>query len=236
LIHAESDSLAAIIVAAGSGERFGADKVFADLEGRAVLAWSLDAMEQSPDVSTIILVVSESKISAGQSLVHAGGFAKVSAICAGGDRRQDSVLIGLLAVRRPRWVAIHDGARPFVDPEMISRGLAMARKVGAAIAAVPVKDTVKMVGQSRLIQGTPPRANLWAAQTPQIFQTEQLRAAYRSLAGADVTDDAELLERAGRPVAVYEGAFTNIKITSPEDMTFARALARERLANAGASA
>ena len=112
----------------------------------------------------------------------------------------------------------------------------MARKVGAAIAAVPVTDTVKMVGLSRLIQGTPPRANLWRAQTPQIFQTEQLLAAYASLDGADVTDDAELLERAGRPVAVFEGAFTNIKITSPEDMTIASAVARERLANAGASA
>jgi 2-C-methyl-D-erythritol 4-phosphate cytidylyltransferase len=228
--------MAAIIVAAGSGERFGGDKVFIRLEGRPVLAWSLDAMEQSRDVSTVVLVLNESQIAAGESLVRTGGYTKVSAVCAGGDRRQDSVYNGLRAIGGARWVAIHDGARPFVDPEMIGRGLAMARKVGAAIAAVPVTDTVKIVGMSRLIQGTPQRANLWRAQTPQIFQTEQLLAAYASLDGADVTDDAELLERAGRPVAVFEGAFTNIKITSPEDMTIANALARERLANAGASA
>jgi 2-C-methyl-D-erythritol 4-phosphate cytidylyltransferase len=188
-------------------------------------------MEQTVEISQVILVLGEDHIAAGRRLVQQAGFTKVTTVCPGGARRQDSVLNGLRAVDEATWVAIHDGARPFVDAQMIRRGLIAAREAGAAIAAVPVKDTVKVVDGSRLIQCTPARSLLWAAQTPQIFQTQELMDAYDALDGADVTDDAELLERAGRPVTVFDGAYTNLKITTPDDLILARALAREARIN-----
>jgi 2-C-methyl-D-erythritol 4-phosphate cytidylyltransferase len=222
------DTLAAIVLAAGSGRRFGGDKLFVALGGRPVLTWSLAAMEQSADVSFVVLVLSEHLLEAGKRLVRTSGFTKVRTICAGGARRQDSVFNGLQAAACARWVLIHDGARPFVDPAMIRRGFAAACQFGAAIAAIPVKDTVKIVAPLGMIESTPQRSLLWAAQTPQIFQTQQLLEAYASQGGVEVTDDAALLERAGRPVGIFEGSYRNLKITTVEDLTIARALARAK--------
>jgi 2-C-methyl-D-erythritol 4-phosphate cytidylyltransferase len=222
----DGNILAAIVLAAGSGRRFGGDKLFIALGGRPVLTWSLTAFEQADEVSFVVVVLSEKMRAAGERLVRRGGFAKVRAICPGGARRQDSVLNGVRAATGADWVAIHDAARPFVDPAMIRRGFAAARQLGAAIAAVPMKDTVKVVDEGRRIQDTPDRSRLWSAQTPQIFQTSQLLDAYAALDGADATDDASLLERAGSPVGVFDGSYRNVKITTAEDLVVARALAR----------
>ena len=227
------DHLAAIVLAGGSGSRFGANKLVASLEGRPVLAWSLAAMEASELVSFVVLVASPSFLEASDRLVRSGGFLKVRAICSGGSRRQDSVFNGLRAAASATWVLIHDGARPFVDPAMIQRGVAAAARYGAAIAAVRVNDTIKVVSPNGIITATPDRAVLWAAQTPQIFQTHQLLGAYEANDGLDVTDDAALLERSGYPVGIFEGSYSNVKITTIEDLTLAQALARERVLRFG---
>jgi 2-C-methyl-D-erythritol 4-phosphate cytidylyltransferase len=128
-------------------------------------------------------------------------------------------------------VLIHDGVRPFVDSSLIAAGLEAARQYGAAVAAVPVKDTIKVVNADRLVRNTPQRDLLWAAQTPQVFRIDVIQAAYRDAFG-DVTDDAMLLERLGQPVKVYQGSYDNIKITTPEDLEMAECILRRRSAEA----
>jgi len=221
-------TMAAVVVAAGESRRFGGDKLFARLGGRAVLFWSLAALERSPRVSRVVLVLSDTNLKRGRRLVARYGLQKVQAVCRGGSRRQDSVWSGLQEVAGWEWVAVHDGARPFLTPDLLERGFDVARTIGAAVAAVPVKDTVKVVDGAKLIQSTPRRANLWAAQTPQIFRYEQIVDAYRRCGSEDATDDAELLERSGQPCAVFLGSYENLKITTTEDLTMARLIARQR--------
>jgi 2-C-methyl-D-erythritol 4-phosphate cytidylyltransferase len=221
--------MVAIVVAAGSGSRFGGEKLFSPLAGRPVLGWSLDAFERAPSVDWVVVVLREDNLRRGQALIRRLGYQKVAATCVGGARRQDSVMCGLRHAPTARWVAVQDGARPFITVDLIERGAAVAHQIGAAVAAVPVKDTLKLVASSHLIERSPRRANLWAAQTPQIFQRDQLIAAAQSNAGADATDDAELLERAGMPVGVYLGSYENLKITTPDDLILARLMARQRL-------
>lgn len=222
------ETLAAIVVAAGEGTRFGGDKLFAPLGGRPVLAWSLDAFERSGLVSAVVLVLSERNLERGRRLVRRRGFEKVRFLTVGGPRRQDSVWKGLQQVAGWEYVAIHDGARPFVTPEMLLRGFEVARQVGGAVAAVPVKDTIKVVQSARLIEETPARANLWAAQTPQIFRYDRLVDAYRVVPDVEVTDDSQLYELAGFPCAVFMGSYDNLKITTPDDLIWARGIARQR--------
>jgi 2-C-methyl-D-erythritol 4-phosphate cytidylyltransferase len=222
------DALAAIVVAAGESRRFGGDKLFCRLDNRAVLSWSLDVLDASPLVSLIVLVLNQANLEQGRRLVARRGYRKVRAICLGGARRQDSVWNGLQQAAGWNWVAIQDGARPFLTPDLLDRGLDVAREIGGAVAAVPVKDTIKVVEEANLIERTPSRAHLWAAQTPQIFRYDRLAEAYRLCNGVDVTDDAELMERAGLPVAVYMGSYDNLKITTAEDLALASLIARRR--------
>ena len=133
---------------------------------------------------------------------------------------------GLTAAAGCEWAVIHDGARPFVTPALIRNGLEAARASGAAIAAVPATDTIKVVHDG-VIVGTPDRGTLWAAQTPQVFRTSLVRAAHEQIAG-DVTDDAAMVEALGVEVRVYPGAYGNIKITFPEDLEIARTLVQMR--------
>ncbi|HLH73890.1 MAG TPA: 2-C-methyl-D-erythritol 4-phosphate cytidylyltransferase [Chloroflexota bacterium] len=226
-----ADSLVAVVVAAGQSRRFGTDKLFCQLGGKPVLAWSLDAFEQSPAVCRIVLVLGPNNLERGRRLVQRRQYAKIQAICPGGQRRQDSVRNGLREAAGAVWVAIHDAARPFLSSDILERGFTLARQVGAALAAVPVKDTIKIVqtgNPAHFVERTPPRRDLWAAQTPQIFRYEQLLDAYRKHGDVDVTDDAEVFERAGLPVAIFEGSDLNFKITTPGDLVLARAVARER--------
>jgi 2-C-methyl-D-erythritol 4-phosphate cytidylyltransferase len=221
------DTSAVVIVAAGASRRMGRDKLWIPLAGRITLARTIDAFEQSPDIDTIILVVSAERLSETRVLCEQEGWDKVGAIVTGGTRRQDSVCKGLdaIATIHPtcRWVMIHDGARPFVTSSMIESGLQAVREHQAAIAAVPVKDTIKQV-QNNIIQDTPDRASLWAVQTPQVFSFDLIHQAHHSpLAQEDATDDAILLERLGHRVAIFPGSYTNIKITTQEDLLFAEA-------------
>jgi len=217
-------NIGAIIAAGGSSRRMGGfDKLFAPLGGRPVLARVLDAFQACGRVDRIVVVVSQDNLPKAQEMVAGNNWAKVSDVIVGGERRQDSVANGLAKLTGCEWVVIHDGARPLVTPGLIERGLEAVKESGAAIAALPVKDTIKLADSGGFVLGTPPRANLWQAQTPQIFRYDILAKAYRNLS-EDVTDDAALVEKAGYKVKLYAGDERNIKITTPTDLAVAEAL------------
>ena len=214
-----------VVVAAGRSSRMeGVDKQVTLLGGEAVISHSLRVFEEFADVGSIVLVMSADNLEAGKAAVEAGGFSKVVDVVAGGERRQDSVKIGLDLIAAhtdgtPEFIAIHDGARPFIDAEMITRGLVTAQKIGAAIAAVPVKDTIK-TAPHRVVTDTPDRSVMWAIQTPQIFRFDVLKTAHE-MTNEDVTDDASMVELVGGMVAVFTGSNDNIKLTTPEDIELA---------------
>jgi 2-C-methyl-D-erythritol 4-phosphate cytidylyltransferase len=211
----------AVIVAAGSGQRMGGvDKAFLNLGGQPIIAWSLSTFQRCALIQQIVLVLNERNIAAGQKLVQENSWYKVAGICQGGKRRQDSVKAGLGKLGDCDWIIIHDGARPFVNDDLIQNGLDAAMETGAALAAVPAKDTVKLAWADRMVIGTLPREHVWLAQTPQVFRADIIRKAYEK-AGEDVTDDAALVERLGHKVKVYMGSYLNFKITTPEDLTLA---------------
>jgi 2-C-methyl-D-erythritol 4-phosphate cytidylyltransferase len=215
-------NVSAIIVAAGESQRMkGIDKVLAPLAGRPALSYVLSAFDKCKSVDRIVLVVNEKSLEACKRLV--AGLSKPVDICLGGGRRQDSVAAGLKQLKDCDWVIIHDGARPLVTKELIKAGLKAAKETGAAVAAVPVTDTIKVAGEDRIVVETPPRQNLWAVQTPQVFRFDIITGAYRQAKG-DATDDAALVERAGFKVKLYPGAYDNIKITTPQDRLVAEAL------------
>ena len=224
-----SRSLGVIIVAAGSSTRMGGgDKQFADLNGAPVLGYSLKLFARSKHVAGIALILSAENLERGRNLVSDLGLDNLVICTQGGDRRQDSARVGLRTLMSSaaatEFVAVHDGARPFVDETMIERGLAAARVIGAAAAGVPVKDTIKACGPNRVVTNTLDRRGLWAVQTPQIFRADVLSAAYETVT-ADVTDDAAMVELGGGLVAIFDGHPENIKITTPDDLLFARLIA-----------
>jgi 2-C-methyl-D-erythritol 4-phosphate cytidylyltransferase len=217
--------LGAIIVAAGKSERMGSvDKIFAPLAGKTLLEWSVDTCQKCQLVQQIIIVLDKDKLRTGQELTEKKDWSKVAAICAGGHRRQDSVKEGLGRLSNCNWVMVHDGARPFLTSDLIQRGIETAiENKGAAIAAIPVKDTIKIANDLRTVVETLPRNLLWAAQTPQIFSFELLTKAYETLA-CEVPDDASAIEQLGHNVKIYFGSYSNIKINTPEDLLSAEVL------------
>jgi len=218
----------AIIVAAGESRRMGGvDKVMALLGGKAILAWVIDAFQRCSSIDHIIVVVNEQNLEPCRQLVAGQGWSKVSDVCLGGRRRQDSVAAGLGRLGQCDWMVIHDGARPLITVDLIERGLEAAGETGAAVAAVPVTDTIKVVGDDRLVQETLPRHSLWAVQTPQVFRFDIITEAYRQ-AEAEVTDDASLVEMLGYKVKLYLGTYDNIKVTTPDDLALAEWLLYHR--------
>jgi 2-C-methyl-D-erythritol 4-phosphate cytidylyltransferase len=212
----------AIVVAAGASRRMnGMDKIMAPLGGKPLLEWSVQALQQCPQVDKIVLVNSQDNLEPVQCLVADHHWSKVVKVCLGGARRQDSVAAGLRTLEGCEWVVIHDGARPFLTRELILKGLEAARESGAAVAAVPVTDTIKLAGNDNMVIETPPRSYLWAVQTPQVFRLSILKEAYRQAVG-DVTDDATLVEQIGYKIRLYQGSYDNIKITTPRDLEIAR--------------
>lgn len=216
----QQQKVGAVIVAAGSSQRMGGvDKVLAPLGGEPLLARVVDVFQRCDAIDQIVVVLNQPNLEFGQRLVAERGWSKVT-LTLGGERRQDSVLAGLNRLNSCHWVVIHDAARPLVTAELIERGLEAATETGAAIAAVPVTDTIKVAGDDQFVQGTPPRQNLWAAQTPQVFRFDIITEAYRQVKD-EVTDDARLVERLGYRVKLYMGAYDNIKVTTPEDLILA---------------
>lgn len=225
----------ALIPAAGMGKRMGAgyNKQYLALDGMPIVAHTVRVFQEADCIDAIYLVSPEQEIPFCRSeVVERYGFTKVRAIVPGGAERQHSVHNGLLAmegIAADDLVLIHDGVRPFVTAAMLEESAAAARASGAAIVAVPVKDTVKVVREG-VIAETPARELLWLAQTPQSFRYGLIRAAHDEAAadGFLGTDDASLLERQGKPVQVVRGDYTNIKITTPEDMVLAEAFLKEK--------
>ncbi|MFH1650937.1 MAG: 2-C-methyl-D-erythritol 4-phosphate cytidylyltransferase [Chloroflexota bacterium] len=226
-MSSKAEKVGAVIVAAGESQRMGGiDKMLAKLGGEPVLLRATRPFQESPRVHQIVVVVSGGKEEKCRSLITGREWSKVTDICLGGERRQDSVAAGLQRLDGCDWIIIHDGARPLVTGEMIARGLDAARETGAAIAAVPVKDTIKMADPTGAVIGTPPRRSLWAVQTPQVFRADIISEAHRQQ--TDVTDDAALVEKLGHKVKIYPGAEENIKITTPADLALAEVLWRRR--------
>jgi 2-C-methyl-D-erythritol 4-phosphate cytidylyltransferase len=205
----------------------GVNKIFAAVAGKPVLWQVLQIFQGCSVVDQAVVVLNEASVERGLRLVEEGKFSKVVAVCAGGQRRQDSVAEGLKRLDGCSWVVIHDGARPCLTVDLIEQGLREARLTGAAIAAVPLKETVKVVDSEGVITSTPRREILWAAQTPQIFRFDLITEAHRMVNG-EVTDDASLVEALGHKVKVYMGSYDNIKVTTPEDLALAETILRMR--------
>lgn len=220
----------ALIPAAGMGKRMGAgiNKQYLLVAGIPIVAHTIAVFDSSPLVDEIYVISPLDEIPYCRSeVVDAHGFAKVRAIVPGGAERQHSVLNGLRAVVSPAdddVVLIHDGVRPFVTKEIIERAIETARQTDGALVAVPVKDTIKVIVDGT-IRETPPRENLWQAQTPQAFRYGVIRDAHERAAtdGFLGTDDTSLVERLGKEVKVVMGDYRNIKITTPEDLILAEA-------------
>ncbi|HWQ62067.1 MAG TPA: 2-C-methyl-D-erythritol 4-phosphate cytidylyltransferase [Negativicutes bacterium] len=219
----------AIIAAAGSGRRMGREinKVFLPLAGQAVLARSVAAVAACPEVDSLIIVVAPGEEARAAEVLAPLALSLPWQVVAGGRERQHSVANALAAVPADAdFILIHDGARPLVDAAAIDAAIDAAREHGAAGVAVPVKDTIKTVDDAGCIAATPDRNTLWAIQTPQVFAAPLLHRAYAAAAqgGVLATDDAALVERLGHKVRIVPGSYRNLKITTPEDLTVARAL------------
>jgi 2-C-methyl-D-erythritol 4-phosphate cytidylyltransferase len=222
----KGNKLGVVVVAAGTSKRMvGTNKLFAPLKGKTLLAWSVDTCQRCNLVQQIVLVLNDEDLARGQKLKKERGWSKVT-LCQGGARRQDSVREGLKQIRDCDLVMVHDGARPFLTPDLIEDGLKIVGETGATVAAVPVKDTIKLAADGKLVGETLQRERLWAAQTPQIFSFDVITKAYENLA-AEITDDAAAVERLGHEVQLYMGDYKNIKVTTAEDLALARIIAGE---------
>ena len=227
------DELIVIVPAAGAGKRLrlGINKAFAMLNGAPLLVHCLHMLEATGLVKRAVVVLAPQEVAEGRELL--AGYQKdyfqtlPFCVVAGGKERQDSVANALATVEETDcYIAVHDGARPFAGRAVFERTLAAAKVHGAAIAAVPVKDTIKVVGTDGIVTATPKRSTLVAVQTPQIFAAALLKQAYAQLAAQPtaVTDDASVVELMGHKVATALGRYENIKITTPEDLLFAENL------------
>lgn len=217
----------AIIVSAGKGQRFmeGKKKQFCLLADKPILAHTLDQFETCPLVRSTLLVVSEEDMDYTlKEIVEKYKYRKIAQIVPGGKRRQDSVKNGMDALAKVvDIVMIHDGVRPFVTRAMIEDSIHSAERFGAVVVAMPVKDTIKMSNPDGTVLKTLDRESLWQTQTPQTFQAKVIREAYTKATEDDFvgTDDASLVERLGVKVHILPGSYTNIKITTPEDLILA---------------
>lgn len=220
---------AAVVVAAGRGERFGlAAKALVPLAGKPMLAWTLDALDAATSVREVVVVAGAHTHAQIVELLAAGSWAKPAVVVAGGPRRQDSVAVGVHATSAAvEVVLIHDAARPLATAAQFDACAAHAAVTGAAIVAAPVCDTLKRV-EDGLVAATVSREGLWAAQTPQGFRRAALLDVLRAMPDQTVTDEAALFEALDRPVAIVPGDRANLKVTFSEDRSLAEALLLHR--------
>ncbi len=229
----------AIIVSAGKGQRFmeGKKKQFFPLGGKPILAHTLDQFDPCPLIRSILLVVAEEdRDYCLTEVIEKFHYKKISRIIPGGKQRQDSVRNGLEALSEDtEIIAIHDGVRPFVTKEMIEDTIRAAIRYGGAILAMPVKDTIKMVHSDGTVLKTLDRESLYQAQTPQAFQVALIKEAYHKAMkeGFVGTDDASLVERLGKRIHILPGSYTNIKITTLEDLMLANIILKMRAKTKG---
>ena len=213
-----------VVPAGGRGVRMGRKKQDIRVGTRPVLRWTLDVLEASPEVEGVVVAVPAEDVPRWRRRLRA--CRKVQAVVAGGPERQASVARGLAEVPvTVPWILVHDGVRPCITPALVHQVIEAARLHGAALAALPVAETLKH-GVAGWVKATVPRDDLWAIQTPQGFRAELLREAHRRAAvdGVLGTDDGALVERLGAPVRLVPGLPGNVKITRPEDLPLARRL------------
>lgn len=221
----------AVIVCAGNSTRMGGvNKILLPLGERKVIGVTMQAFQKCDSITEIIIVAREDDIPAIQEEAKAAGISKLSACTTGGATRQESVINGIRKIsKEAELIAVHDGARPLVKPEHIEKVIKDASVFGGATLGVPVKDTIKTV-DGGLIVDTPPRSSLYITQTPQIFKRnlyfEGIDFALEH--SLDFTDDCQLVEAIGGKVAMTVGDYTNIKITTPEDIAIAEVLLKQR--------
>lgn len=225
-----SNSVVAVVPAAGQGARMGSHtpKQYLTLGEVPILVYCLKVLQHVAEIDSIILSVPESdRDFCRQDIVLAHHLTKVSQVVAGGRRRQDSVRHGVAGFTTSTGIVlVHDGVRPFIDERMVRDVIHAAKQTGAAVAAMPLHDTVKRVGADHLIRETLNREELWQIQTPQAFRYDWLVEGHRLAQeqGWEVTDDAAIIEKLGYPVSVVEGSCFNIKITRPEDLVLGEAI------------
>lgn len=223
---------AALVAAAGSSSRMGGiNKLLEPLDGTPVLARTLTALQQSEQVDEIIVATREEDLVEISRLCHTYGITKCTKVVRGGESRAHSVLLAALeASPEMELLAVQDGARPLVTPELIGRVITAAARCGAAAPAVPVKDTVKAVREDGAVERTLDRDALRAVQTPQVFEADLLKAALQAAleGNVPVTDDCSAVERLGKIVFLVEGDEENLKITTPADLILAEALLQAR--------
>lgn len=239
----EREKIAAIVLAGGKGKRMGSDipKQYLSVDGHPVLYYSLRAFEESPLVDEIVLVVGKGETdSCMEHMVKPWNIGKVRHVVEGGKERYHSVHEGLKAIRAADYVLIHDGARPLVTDRIIRDSVEGAREFGTCVAAMPVKDTIKVADAEGFSAETPDRSSLWLMQTPQSFSYPLIRRAYDMLARLEaeggqvweqlhITDDAMVAETFLKiRVKLISGDYANIKITTPEDLIVAEALLKSR--------
>ena len=203
-------------------------KPYLELLDKPILTHTIGVFDRSTVVDAILVIVGETDVDACRSVViEPYDFQKVAGLVTGGKTRQDSVFNGLKALPHDTdFVVVHDGVRPFVTDEMIFTCLEAAADWGAAVAAVPVKDTIKVTDRNEFVVDTPDRSQLWAVQTPQVFRTDLLIEAHQHAhqKRIQLTDDAALVEQLGLKVKCVMGSYSNLKITTPEDLVVAKAL------------
>ncbi len=231
---------AAIVVAAGSSTRMAAAerKPFLEIGRRTLIEQTCRALSRAEGIAWIVVVAHADDLERMRSLARTSpDLSKVVAVVPGGPRRSDSVRAGVdAAPPQAEVIAVHDAARPFVDPEVVTQALKVALHSGAALVALPVRDTIKQSSDGNHAHGTLDRAVLWAAQTPQCFRTRVLRELLQRSGAEDFapTDDAALYERYVGPIPMVPGHASNMKITTPDDLELARALLVHRAAKDGA--
>lgn len=221
--------ISAIVLAAGNGSRMKSEtkKQFMEIEGKPIVCYSLEAFEKSM-VDQIILVTNQDALNyCKKEIVDRYDYSKVTDVVAGGSERYESVYNGLKKVTG-EIVLIHDGARPLVNDFIIEKSIKGAKEYQCCVVGVPVKDTIKVVGESKVIEETPDRSKLWSTQTPQAFQTSIVKEAYEKMMSDSqegITDDAMVVEKySEHQVYFVEGEYSNIKVTTPEDISVVKGL------------
>lgn len=222
----------AVILAAGLGKRMqaGHNKQFIEICGQSVLTHTLTVFAQIPEIAKIVLVVRAGEEDTCRNMIPEIAESK-TVLAIGGKERQDSVHNGIRAITwECEYILIHDGARPLITEEVIRRTLLAAQNSGAAICAVPVKDTIKQADSDGNVLATIPRESLWAVQTPQVFRADLIRRAYENayVHNHYGTDDASLVEYLGEKIKIVTGDYENIKITTPEDIPTAEQILQKR--------
>ena len=222
--------ISVIMPSAGIGKRMQSDisKQYIEMDGKPILAHTIDRFNRCKYIDEIILVVKEDDVDyCINEIVEKYEFSKVKEIVVGGTERYNSVYNGLCEVNKKcDIVLIHDGVRPFIDEKNIVDGIENVIKFGACAIGVPVKDTIKVVNESGDIVDTPNRSRLWAVQTPQCFRYDIIYKAHNEYNEnyGNITDDSMLVEKLGHKVKMIKGSYNNIKITTPEDLEFAKVI------------